>query len=69
MRKLGDITGDMETLLLEMTEEHELQHGEVLALISSWLTIHVPHAKEVYEEDGTSPIMYYGPIEGLKNEA
>lgn len=60
MRRLGDITLDMEELLFEMIEEHDLQWGEVLALIKCWLEIHAPEAQEVYT-DGDSPIFYYGP--------
>lgn len=62
LRPLGDITQDMEKLLEEMTDEdnHGLQHGEVLALVYTWLCVHAPQAKEEYL-DGTHPIYYYGP--------
>lgn len=60
VRPLGQITADMELLLEEMTDEHELQHGEVLALVKMWLDVHAQHALEKYVSGG-SPILYYGP--------
>lgn len=59
IRKVNDIIIDLEKLLFELHEEHELQHGDVLALIHVWQTIHVPESIETYE-DGTSPEFYYG---------
>lgn len=59
IRPLGQITGDMELLLQEMTDIHELQFGEVIALVYAWLEIHAPHAKEVYVKDGSSPVLTY----------
>ena len=56
---MGQITGDMELLLQEMTNEHALQFGEVIALVYAWLEIHAPHAKEVYVKDGSSPTLTY----------
>lgn len=60
LRKVGDITLDLEVLLEELSFDHDLQHGEVLALIHSWLNIHAPDQKEKYL-DGKNPIFYYGP--------
>lgn len=60
IRPAGDITLDLETLLEELSFDHELQHGEVLALVHCWLEIHAPSQKEVYS-DGKNPIFYYGP--------
>lgn len=59
-RKLGDILLDLEVLLDEMIDAHDLQWGEVLALVFCWLQIHRPDAKEEYE-DGSSPKYRYGP--------
>lgn len=59
VRPLGQITADMELLLQEMTDIHELQYGEVLVLVYSWLEVHAPHAKEVYVKDGSSPTFFY----------
>lgn len=61
LRPLGDITQDLEPLLLEMVDEHAMQHGEVLGLIHAWLMIHSPESREVYVEDDSSPEFYYGP--------
>ncbi len=60
MRALGDITTDMEPLLLEMTEDHELQWHEILGLVYAYLEVHCPGGREEYE-DGTSPRYKYGP--------
>lgn len=51
---------DLEPLILEMVEVHDLQHGDVLNLIRGYLEIHCPGAKEEYE-DGSEIIFYYGP--------
>lgn len=51
---------DMEELLFELHIGHDMQHGEVLYLINGWQKIHVPKQVEVYEDDGTSPVLY-GP--------
>jgi len=59
LRPLGKITDDMEKLLLEMTEGHEMQMGEILNLIRGYLEIHAPHCVEEYE-DGSNPRFFYG---------
>lgn len=59
VRPLGDITGELEPLLLEMVESHELQVGEILNLIYGYLRVHTPGAFEVYE-DNSNPVFYYG---------
>jgi hypothetical protein len=60
-RATGKITGEMERLLYELSVDHDLQHGEVLALVHAWLCIHVPEQRELYL-DGSSPIFNYGPV-------
>jgi hypothetical protein len=59
--KLGTTLLKLEKSLEELTDSktHDLQWGDVLALVHSWLTIHAPHAREEYL-DGTHPIFYYG---------
>lgn len=52
IRPMGHITMDMEPLLFEMSIDHDLQHGEVLAEVYSWLKIHVPGQAEEYDEGG-----------------
>lgn len=62
LRSLSDITFDLETLLIEMTDSdgHDMQWGEVLHLVHGYMMIHLPHAQEVYEHDGSSPTFFYG---------
>lgn len=62
LRPLGEVTSDMEDLLLEMVCVHELQWGEVLNLIKGYLEVHCPDGQEQYEEGGR-PVFYYGPEE------
>jgi hypothetical protein len=61
LRPMGVITANMETLLEEMTNDHDLQWGEVLSLVHAWLTIHAPQAQEQYYENNEVPVFYYGP--------
>jgi len=61
LRPLGEITCDMEPLLQEMVEEHEMQKGEILALVAIYLDIHCPQSLEEYE-DGSHPVLRYGPV-------
>lgn len=60
IRQVGNILLDLEVLLEELTDTHGLQHGDVLALIHVWLTVHRPAAREVYTSDGSSPTFFYG---------
>jgi len=62
MRKMGEITSDLEELLGEMVDVHDLQTGEIMSLVHNWIEVHRPDAREEYE-DGSSPIFYYGPID------
>lgn len=65
IRRLGDILLDMEPLILEMVDGHDLQHGDILNLVRGYLEVHCPNAKEEYEEGG-HPEFYYGPSRGDK---
>ena len=60
-RAFGDILLDLEILLDEMIDDHDVQFGDILNLIYGHLVIHRPDAREVYEDDGSSPILSYGP--------
>lgn len=62
IRPLGNITLELEKLLSEMIEDHDLQWGEILGLVHTWLQIHAPEAKEEYCDNGSNPIFYYGPV-------
>jgi hypothetical protein len=68
LRPMGKVTLDLEKILQEMTDPdgHDLQHGEVLHLVLSWLQIHAPHAQETYTADGSHPTLYYGHKDGQK---
>ena len=63
IRPLGNITEDMEKLLFEMVDDHDLQWGEILNLVHGHLAIHLPNAQEEYE-DNSSPVFYYGAEDG-----
>lgn len=62
LRKLGDVLLDIEPLLLELSEEHGLQWGDVLSLVHVYLSTHFPGGREEYE-DGTHPEFFYGSRE------
>lgn len=62
LRPMGKILLDMELLLEEMVDGHDLQRGDILALVDVWIQAHRPGAIEEYE-DGTHPVMKYGPVE------
>ena len=64
MRKFGDILLDLEGLLDEMIDDHDLQLGDILNLVHGHIQIHRQDCIEVYEEDDSSPVFTYGP----KNE-
>lgn len=57
---MGRIMFDMEDLITEMVEDHDLQWGDVLALVKGYLEVHMPGAQEEYL-DNSSPVFYYGP--------
>lgn len=63
IRPLGDILLELEPLILEIVEKHDLQHGDVLNLVHGYLQVHCPGAKEEYE-DGDPIIFHYGPKRG-----
>lgn len=63
-RTTGDILLDLEVHLEELVDQ-DLQFGDILALVYSWLEVHAPGAKEQYD-DGGSPIFYYGPAKDNK---
>jgi hypothetical protein len=65
IRPLGSILLDLEIILDEMIDSHELQEGDLYGLIFSHIDIHRPDIKEKYV-DGGSPFRYYGSIEGLQ---
>lgn len=66
IRPLGSVLLDMEAILDEMVDDNDLQFGDILYLIYGHLVIHRPDAKEIYTEDKSSPVLYYGHKDGLK---
>lgn len=65
VRPFGDLTQDLEDLLGEAAEEHDLQMGEILAWVKNYLDIHYPDSVELYE-DGGVPYYFYGDINELR---
>lgn len=58
---LGDLLCEIEPYLEALVDEHDLQHGDVLALVDVWLAVHRPGCKEQYVDGSPSPVMSYGP--------
>lgn len=65
IRPLGDILLEIEPLLLEAVDGHNLQHGDMYGLLRQYLEIHLPNHKEEFDDD-TRPVFYYGHKDGLK---
>lgn len=63
LRPLGEITDDQEKLMREFFEDHGMQFHEVLGILYLYTLTHFPSAIETYEEDGSHPILKYGPRE------
>jgi hypothetical protein len=52
MRRLGNITDNLEKILREMVGEHEMQRHEIIGMINAYLETHCPECLENYT-DGT----------------
>ena len=65
LRRLGDITSDLEHLLDELYIAHDMQLHEVLGLLVQTTKVHYPESIEVYD-DNSNPILYYGHKDGIK---
>lgn len=65
IRPLGKNLLDMEKLLIEMVEDHDLQWGDILNLVYGYLKIHLPDAQEEYM-NGERPEFYYGPFREME---
>jgi hypothetical protein len=65
IRSFGKILLDMEILLDEMVDDHDVQLGDLLGLVNSWAQVHRPDCIEEYIEGGR-PAHFYGPAEELK---
>lgn len=64
LRPFGQLTDDLEDLLGEAAQQHDLQAGEIIHWVYNYLMVHYPDSIEKYV-DNTIPIMYYGHIDGL----
>lgn len=64
-RPLGQVLLELEVVMEELVEVHELQMGDILNLVRGHLEIHHPECVEEYISGG-KPVMYYGPAEGIK---
>jgi hypothetical protein len=60
-RPLGTTLLDLEVILDEMVDCHDLQWGDILNLVRGYLEIHRPDAQEEYVENSGRPVFYYGP--------
>jgi hypothetical protein len=60
-KKLGNLLLHLEKTLDDMIDRHDLQWGDVLALIHQHLQVHRPDAQETYVKDNSHPEFYYGP--------
>ena len=65
MKTLGDLMFQVEDLVEQFVDVHDMQRGEIMALIDNYIVTHYPGAIEEYE-DGSSPIYFYGPVESMK---
>ena len=65
MTKAGDLMHEVEALVAKFVEEHDMQRGEIMALIDTYIVVHYPGAIEEYE-DGSAPIYFYGPLDSMK---
>jgi hypothetical protein len=63
IRPMGEIISDLEPLLMELVDIHDLQRGDIMALIFNYINVHLPQSIEIYEADGSSPEYKYGPKE------
>ncbi|HEY5688560.1 MAG TPA: hypothetical protein VIS27_09680 [Yeosuana sp.] len=65
-KTIGKLMLEMEVLLDEMIDQHELQCGDIMNLVYGHLVSHRPDAFEEYVDEGTVPKFYYGPSDEKK---
>lgn len=66
MRPVGRILLELEPLLEELIDDHDVQKGDVLALVATWIDVHRAGAIERYVDDGSMPVLFYGSQDDLK---
>lgn len=59
LRPMGDITEDLEKLLIEMVDQHKMQRYEVIGSIDHWFKGHRPDDIETCSKTGTHPEIQY----------
>ncbi len=59
LRPMGEILLDLETILEEMVDEHQLQAGDILYDVYGWIETHRPEALERYTMDSSNPVLRY----------
>jgi hypothetical protein len=64
-RALMDILLDAEPYIIELMEGHDLEWGDVDALMFRYLETHFPESREEYT-DGKHPVRYYGHPDYIK---
>lgn len=64
---MGDIMHEFEAVIDKMAKIHDLQKGEVLALVSRYMDVHYPNSIETYH-DGSSPFEFYGHINAARKK-
>lgn len=67
LSKMGDIMHELEAVIDKMSKGHDLQKGEVMALVSRYIDTHYPDSIEEYH-DGTAPFEFYGHINAAKRK-
>jgi hypothetical protein len=65
MRALGKILLELEPLIDELIDDHDVQWADILNLVHSHLVVHRPDAQEIYMDD-SNPVFFYGPSKDTK---
>lgn len=60
IRPSGQIYLELEELIDELIDSHDIQHGDFLAWALQHLRLHRPDAAEEFVSDNTHPVFFYG---------
>ena len=60
---------DLEAVLHELYIDHDLQHGNVIAIVDDFSKVHFPEHLEVYDADDSNPVMLRGHKSDVKKWA
>lgn len=69
LRPLGKILLDLEELIDEAIDTHDLQHGDLLNWLYGHLKSHRDDAAEEYVMDDSNPVFLYGHKSDVKKWA